>query len=770
MNKIPKTLLQSSKYPYPDYVRRLWDERTGGDWKVEWFDDARIYKFFEDNPLPEFPKIKQVFDSFSDGGHKADLFRYYYLYLNGGYFIDSDVMTHVHMDEIHSSVHDHVFVFADVACNRVCHPEIDSPIIFNGLMGCAPKSKIVYEALKNAYNVKIRLLEKQRLYFVYMLYVIAEQYKDQYNILWFNEGIDDAASKFSYTCNQEGKRISTHYFGEPKRVPKNLSLHGANHDPDDILFFTTFNKDGYKLYGRAWIKTFLKVAETNPKVRARIYCEGFEPEIQDPRIESVQFSQAIPNHRAWKIAYLKFNNHMKYTRDMTVRFSHKAFVIHHAVSNPSSRYTVWVDGDCVFKDADFSSFGFDLTQDKLLACQVERLTNSNVCHVESGVLVFDTTHPDRDRFIQTYIDCYDPKTIIKMPNDNWDTKAEGTWQEYGPYDGFIFHKALSLTGVKFHNLNESLPPIWSPAGTPELTFAHPDLSSRFVHNIGHDGKNKYVEVNNELDIDSNFEWSHHLTNELSNLDNRIVSGTEVVTARYRGEFPFVIHTPELDTVISGDICIRGWWEAHISDIIIDSMTPGGIFVDIGANIGWHSKVVQNAGFDVIAFEPTKVNYDVLVQNCTKEGSVLHNTGLSNKTDVVSMHVNPKNYGDAGISHDGDRSVNVVRLDDIFDDGTIEKINVVKMDVQGHETKIIEGGLEFFKKLKPGTTMIIEVSLFSSGFDMKLLVRELAKRASKVYALCRWHDNKPISLSAAINDVMTNPDDVDYQEFDLVIVK
>jgi hypothetical protein len=168
---IPKTILQTSRAPYPEYVNEMWQERTDESWTINWFDDEKIYQFFVDNPLPEFPKIREVFDSFTDGGHKADLFRYYYLYLNGGFFMDSDLMTHVHMNELHSLEHDHILVFADIEVNRIHHPEIDSPIIFNGIMGCVPSSQIIYEALKNAYNVKHRLLEKQRLYFVYMLYM-----------------------------------------------------------------------------------------------------------------------------------------------------------------------------------------------------------------------------------------------------------------------------------------------------------------------------------------------------------------------------------------------------------------------------------------------------------------------------------------------------------------------------------------------------------------------------------------------------------------------
>lgn len=222
---IPKILLQTSKYEYPQYVKDMWTQRIDSSWTIEWFDDDKIIKFFNDNPLPEFPNIVNVFHSFKEGAHKADLFRYYYLYLNGGFFIDSDVMTHVHMNEIYSSDYDHLLTYADIACNRKCHPNIDSPVIFNGLMGCVPKSKIIYEALLNAYTIKPKFLDAERLYFVYMLYVISEKYKKQYNIKYYSEYLDSVDSKCAYAMDGD-KKISTHFFTDSKIIPSEVDFSG----------------------------------------------------------------------------------------------------------------------------------------------------------------------------------------------------------------------------------------------------------------------------------------------------------------------------------------------------------------------------------------------------------------------------------------------------------------------------------------------------------------------------------------------------------------
>jgi mannosyltransferase OCH1-like enzyme len=53
--------------------------------------------------LKEFPNIAEVFHSFEKGEHKSDLFRYYFLYVKGGVFMDTDAMIEVDIDTIEPS-------------------------------------------------------------------------------------------------------------------------------------------------------------------------------------------------------------------------------------------------------------------------------------------------------------------------------------------------------------------------------------------------------------------------------------------------------------------------------------------------------------------------------------------------------------------------------------------------------------------------------------------------------------------------------------------
>jgi hypothetical protein len=161
-------------------------ERAIG-WEYMHFTDKDILQFFKDYPLKEFPKIAEVFHSFEKGEHKADLFRYYFLYVKGGVFIDSDAMLQVDLDQI--------------ACNHeffsVESKYINPKSIFQGFIGSTPNNKIIYGALKDLYTISSDTLKD---YFIVVkhLYTIFQQYKHLYDTKLYVEKWHIKPSKKKY--------------------------------------------------------------------------------------------------------------------------------------------------------------------------------------------------------------------------------------------------------------------------------------------------------------------------------------------------------------------------------------------------------------------------------------------------------------------------------------------------------------------------------------------------------------------------------------------
>ena len=172
---IPKVFFQTNKTSLDTYVVDMIAAQIT-DWKYEFYNDADVIQFFTNNPIHDLPDIIEKYKSMKKGAHAADLFRYYYLYVNGGFFMDSDAMLYVNIDTI-------VKQYNFVSVNSSCHPGL----IFQGILGASPKNEIIKRALYAAYYVSADVLHNDYHYFCKQLYNIITQNTFGYNIKLYQE-------------------------------------------------------------------------------------------------------------------------------------------------------------------------------------------------------------------------------------------------------------------------------------------------------------------------------------------------------------------------------------------------------------------------------------------------------------------------------------------------------------------------------------------------------------------------------------------------------
>ena len=169
MDRITPVLFQTSKKEkMDDYVIDMIKLKLGNNWKYEYYNDDDIIRFFKANPIDDLSNIIEKFHSLPTGAHKADLFRYYYLYINGGVFMDSDAMIYAKIEDI---VQDFHFFSVDSSC----HPGS----IFQGILGACARNQIIKISLYDAYNTDVILLENDYHYWCKKLYNILKE--NQYN-------------------------------------------------------------------------------------------------------------------------------------------------------------------------------------------------------------------------------------------------------------------------------------------------------------------------------------------------------------------------------------------------------------------------------------------------------------------------------------------------------------------------------------------------------------------------------------------------------------
>jgi FkbM family methyltransferase len=129
---------------------------------------------------------------------------------------------------------------------------------------------------------------------------------------------------------------------------------------------------------------------------------------------------------------------------------------------------------------------------------------------------------------------------------------------------------------------------------------------------------------------------------------------------------------------------------------------GGVFVDVGANIGNHAIYVAkllNAP-KVIAFEPVPLSADLFDINVALNGCsdrvVLHRVGLSDEptraNPVSVMH----NLGGTRLAA-GDGPIEIVRGDDVL---ASENVSFIKIDTEGYELKVLAGLKGLLERCRP----------------------------------------------------------------------
>lgn len=176
------------------------------------------------------------------------------------------------------------------------------------------------------------------------------------------------------------------------------------------------------------------------------------------------------------------------------------------------------------------------------------------------------------------------------------------------------------------------------------------------------------------------------------------------------------------------------------------VSKGGIFYDVGANIGAYALIAGTLGFDVYAFEPASYNVETLEENISLNN--LNNirvipAALGAKTTLGSFTVMDATsgssrgfYNEAGVFHlstegASTRAVMVLTLDSCIKLFNLPPPNLLKIDVDGGEIEVIEGAANTLQSPELRSVLIeagegrantITSTLLEAGFSLTERVR------------------------------------------------
>jgi FkbM family methyltransferase len=207
-----------------------------------------------------------------------------------------------------------------------------------------------------------------------------------------------------------------------------------------------------------------------------------------------------------------------------------------------------------------------------------------------------------------------------------------------------------------------------------------------------------------------------------------------------------------------------WRGAHDWNTIFalqKTLSPDSILFDIGANIGEYTLFAAsmiNDNGHIYSFEPVQKMYEQLQENISlnphlknkitpiKKGIGLRKEKLPIYDDVNTTNdglfsLHQKNFIEAKIIEE----IEIDSLDNIFNTLNINIVHYIKIDVEGNELFVLQGGINTIKKFK--TTLMIEISeknFNAAGYSSKDLLSLLKELDYSIYLIQKRGKLKPIN--------------------------
>jgi FkbM family methyltransferase len=240
-----------------------------------------------------------------------------------------------------------------------------------------------------------------------------------------------------------------------------------------------------------------------------------------------------------------------------------------------------------------------------------------------------------------------------------------------------------------------------------------------------------------------------------------------------------IHVRLSDT-IERTIFLFGVYEFLATQAFLSLLEPGATFVDGGAHVGHYTLLgAERVGHSgrVLAFEPDPRNRERLVRNVELNRlanvSVLPYALFDHESRLPFAAAAGGDTGVGGIALEGAMEVDAVRLDYFLERESVERVDVLKLDVEGVEAQALAGAAKTLELDRP--VVLFEVNGITSdegrvtapaidvlrdhGYRLHAIQPQRGRTPFTLKELAAGEDPRPYAERwYALNLVAIHPDD------------
>lgn len=165
-------------------------------------------------------------------------------------------------------------------------------------------------------------------------------------------------------------------------------------------------------------------------------------------------------------------------------------------------------------------------------------------------------------------------------------------------------------------------------------------------------------------------------------------------------------------VVVRDLLLTGSFEPGQTEIIKRLLPNGGVFIDVGANIGYFSVIgaisVGPTG-RVYAFEPVEEIYRLLCQNLSLnslsnvDARNLACFSCSGRMGIERTPDSAKSY----LSSAKTKIVSVTTIDDFVAEVPVHRLDLIKVDAEGSDLEVLKGAHRTIETFRPAIILELD---------------------------------------------------------------